>query len=141
MENMKQAQIIRIGEFIKECQLVSYSRLCASYNKMSCWLRNNDLETPFLKLRTAFRQFVEEYNFYGVTSDLLTMVNDVAEKAQTFADECYKHEDCWNPTLDREVTKVIGHTYTVTEWMMTQAKFVKCYMLSIIGCYKEGSLI
>lgn len=138
MEVTKQMYFDRIGDFIIECNNTAYKRLWAGYEKMSCWLRNNNLETPFLKLRTAFVELRDEWEIHGVTSDLNGKAYDVAAKAKMFADECYKHEDGWNPTLDQEITKVLGHTYTITEWMRVQSEHVTSYMDGILRYYQEG---
>lgn len=138
MEATKQMFFDRINDFIIECNITSYKRLCTGYDKMSCWLRNNDLETPFLKLRTAFIEMRIFWEALGITEDLPKKVNDISAKAKFLADECYKHEDCWNPTLDQEITRVIGHTFTITEWMRVQAEFIDKSMERILRYYQEG---
>ena len=138
MEVTKQTYFDRIGDFIIECNTTAYKRLWAGYDKMSCWLRNNDIEKPFLKLRTSFMELRDEWEIHGVTKDLSGMAYDVAAKAKMLADECYKHEDGWNPTLDRKITKVLGHTYTITEWMRVQAEQIISYMDGIMTYYQKG---
>lgn len=138
MKPTKQQYFDRINDFIIECNTTSYKRLCAGYEKMSCWLRNNDLETHFLKLRTAFIEMRNFWEALGITEDLPKKVNDISAKAKFLADECYKHEDCWNPTLDQEITRVIGHTFTITEWMRVQAEFIDKSMERILRYYQEG---
>lgn len=138
MKPTKQQYFDRINDFIIECNTTSFKRLCAGYEKMSCWLRNNDLETPFLKLRTAFIEMRNFWEVLGITEDLPKKVNDISAKAKFLAYECYKHEDCWNPTLDQEITRVIGHTFTITEWMRVQAEFIDKSMERILRYYQEG---
>ena len=138
MKPIKQQYFDRINDFIIECNTTSYKRLCAGYEKMSCWLRNNDLETPFLKLRTAFIEMRNFWEALGITEDLPQKVNDISAKSKFLADECYKHEDCWNPTLDQEITRVIGHTFTITEWMRVQAEVIDKCMERILRYYQEG---
>lgn len=87
MEATKQMFFDRINDFIIECNITSYKRLCTGYDKMSCWLRNNDLETPFLKLRTSFSEMRNLWELHGITEDLTESVNDIATKAKFLAED------------------------------------------------------
>lgn len=56
-------------------------------------------------------------------------VIELQGKVNVLANKFYSYESCWNPRLSREITKVIGHDYTVTEWITTQL----CHYADYLG--------
>lgn len=134
----KQMYYNKIREMVEEVKTVIRPRIWKAYELQVQWLRSRGLEKPLNDMRYAFVDVYYYLENEGIHDKLLQLVKDCREKAMFFADESYKQEDCWNPTLDRSVTKVLGHTYTITEWLRQQAEFMAQDMKHIISFFEEA---
>lgn len=45
---------------------------------------------------------------------------DYGQRFKNTATRFYEHESCWNLRLPKDLTKVLGHEYTFTEWATQQ---------------------
>ena len=61
---------------------------------------------------------------YTPVEELVKDLEYYKNKAKKFASLMYSHESCWNLRLPRTFTKVLGHDYTVTEWITARADFI-----------------
>ena len=74
------------------------------------------------------------------TDKLIESLEYYQNKANNFAKLMYSHESGWNLKLPMSMTKVMGHEYTITEWITTRAAFVAENIKFVIKDIKEGRL-
>ena len=127
-----------IERLIVETNEITRMRIWEGYEKYPEWLRKCGLDAPLLEMLDAFHSVCYSLEKDGVTDKLAKLAMDCGAKASIFADESYKYESCWNPTLDREFTKVLGHSYTITEWLRVQAESLVNCMRYVVRHYEEG---
>lgn len=127
-----------IERLIEEDNEITRMRLWQGYEKYPEWLRKRELDKPFWEMLDSFHDVYSSMKKDGITDKLAELAKDCQTKASLFADKSYYYEDCWNPRLDRELTQVLGHDYTVTEWLRVQAESLSSTMRYVVKHYNEA---
>jgi hypothetical protein len=138
MSITRQNYFDRLTEFVENTSDVTCTRIKGAYYKNSIWLRKRGLEKPLEDMYYAFCDVKLSLQTNGITSELAELAKVCQAKAEFFSKESYKQEDCFNPTLDQSFTKVLGHTFTITEYLSLQADFMARAMRSVAEYYEEG---
>lgn len=119
---------------IHDCVAVHYNRTWDAYNASRFWWEEAGLKRLFenvwgkgIDLTMQCRDSLREA-FNNDDKELLGLaandLNSIGSRFQDTARRIYAYEDCWNPRLPQSLTKVLGHTYTCSEYVTQQTQML-----------------
>lgn len=110
---------------------LSFNRAWDAYDYNRTWWRDAGLDDLFHNVwskgidemqqaKMLAEQHINDGNINELHNDAL-LLKSLGRKFDEAAKRFYAHESCWNPQLPQTMTRVLGHTYTNTEWVRQQA--------------------